>query len=306
MFSGMGYRSITIEPFCKEHSRFYTEIKERAITGYGIRQDPADSQFAFVAVAEGKEAGIIFTYHNQFHPFCTYVSLMVLPSTDRELVAAQLLEAVSELRVVYPLQISIWDTDFAIKQALVKQGFYEIRSTYDVHIETSKAYDVRDEDVLMRRHSDYQLLKLSELLKSEQGEEELALLVKKTYEYTHRVNPPEAFELFRWKAFLHEQDVIKQGSYVVIHRTTGRCAGFAMLHSTSDEFVAELGWRGVASSEELDLITLVTREQIKYAIDNGIHQLKSEVDSTDPYQMEMLNVYPFEPAPAWVTYHRQR
>ena len=38
------------------------------------------------------------------------------------------------------------------------------------------------------------------------------------------VNPPEVFELSRWKAFLHEQDLDTQGSYVVINRTHGHCA----------------------------------------------------------------------------------
>lgn len=301
-----GYRNITIEPFGEEHGHFYMKVKEQAARDYQEFENPAKSEFAFVALADGAPAGMIFTYHRPFHPYCTYISLLVLPSSDRMLIASRLLESMSAHRMVYPLQISVWETDFGVKQALIKQGYYEIRNTYEVRIATPESGVLGDEENFMKRHSDYQLVKLSEFLNSEQGEEELALLVKKTYEHTHRANPPEVFELSRWKAFLHEQDLDIQGSYVVINRTHGHCAGFALLHSTSENGVAELGWRGVASSENVDLIILLTREQMKYAAEHGIKQLICEVDSTDPYQMEMLNVYSFEPAPAWVTYHRQR
>lgn len=306
LLTTIGYQNITIEPFGEEHGQFYMKLKELVKVDDQEHVNPAKSEVAFVALADGVPAGMIFTYHRPFHPYCTYISLLVLPSSDRMLIASRLLDSLSAHRMVYPLQISVWETDFGMKQALVKQGFYEIRNTYQVRIATPESGFIRDEEYFMKQHSDYQVLALSEYLKREQGEEELVRLVKKTYEHTHRANPPGVFDLSRWKAFLHEQDLDSQGSYVVLNSTNGRCAGFALLHSTSENGVAELGWRGVASSEQSDLILLLTREQMKYAAENGIKQLVCEVDSTDPYQMAMLHVYPFEPAPAWVTYHRQR
>lgn len=312
MLSTTGHQNITIVPFGEEHKHFYMNLKEQAQVG-GQEQridqeyeNPAKSEVALVALADGTPAGMIFTYHRPFHPYCTYISLLVLPSSDRMLIASRLLMSLSAHPMVYPLQISIWDTDFAIKEALVKHSFYEIKNTYEVRIATSESGILRDEKHLLKRCSDYQLLTLSEFLKSEQSEEELVRLVKRTYEHTHRANPPGVFDLSRWKSFLHEPDLELQGSFVGIHLSTGRCAGFALLHSTSEKGAAELGWRGLASAEDRDLIILLTREQMKYAAENGISQLLSEVDSTDPYQMEMLHVYPFEPAPAWVTYHKQR
>ncbi|WIV20989.1 hypothetical protein QPK24_10110 [Paenibacillus polygoni] len=306
MFTTTEYQNITIEPFGVEHEPFYMKLREFVKADDQEHVHPANSEIAFVALADRVPAGMIFTYHRPFHPYCTYISLLVLPSSDRMQIASRLLMSLSAHRMVYPLQISVWDTDFAMKQALIKQGFYEIRNTYHVHIATSQCGFIRDEEYVMNRRSDYELLSLSEFLERGQGEEELVHLVKKTYEHTHRANPPGVFDLSRWKAFLHGQDLDSQGSYVALNAANGHCAGFALLHLVSEDGVAELGWRGAASSEPLDLILLLTKEQMTYAADNRIKQLTCEVDSTDPYQMELLHVYPFEPAPAWVTYHKQR
>lgn len=42
--------------------------------------------------------------------------------------------------------------------------------------------------------------------------------------------------------------------------------------------------------------------QVRYAKQLGLERLYSEIDTTDVWALPMLDFFPFEPVPAWVTY----
>lgn len=50
----------------------------------------------------------------------------------------------------------------------------------------------------------------------------------------------------------------------------------------------------------------MTLRQVAQAAGLGVTRICGEFDSTDPWEMLLMEVLPFGPAPAWLTFQRER
>ena len=68
-------------------------------------------------------------------------------------------------------------------------------------------------------------------------------------------------------------------------------------------------WSGVTASHrhhERDLVVGLALRQAAVAVGRGITAVKGEFDSTDPWDVLLMEALPFAPAPAWLTFQRAR
>ncbi|TDL56094.1 hypothetical protein E2R60_11295 [Paenibacillus dendritiformis] len=198
------------------------------------------------------------------------------------------------------LQTSLWDMSIAGRSFLSKHGFQEIRRTYETSFDVASAAGLdRWDDSLARDGA--AMIPYNRLDTDER--QALALLSRQCYAETHTVNPVGEIGVTRW-AELIESDVMAEGSFVVMKNHA--VIAYALMHRR-ESGAAELGWRGVCAGEREHTrrwIVELTARQVRYAKELGLERLYAEIDTTDVWALPMLDFFPFEPVPAWVTYQR--
>jgi hypothetical protein len=142
-------------------------------------------------------------------------------------------------------------------------------------------------------------------LQTDEQKTELVDLCKECYEYTHQDNPPNALSK-QWEGLVFAEDVFLNGSFYVVK--DNRIVAFSLLHSSQCSDTLELGWRGVVPTEvqhEKVLINALSVAQLKYAISEGYQYLQAECDTTDKWSIYLMDHFPFEPAPTWITFQKR-
>ncbi|WP_157739432.1 GNAT family N-acetyltransferase [Paenibacillus physcomitrellae] len=260
---------------------------------------------AFMALQEDQIAGMAVSWKAEFHPFCTYVAMAITPDSLEEAGRRLLDEIVKRSEEPgRPLQTSIRETESKLASLYSQYGFQEVRRTYLTALPLELVCDSRfeleiDQTVNLPQH--YEIINMSVLLSGRPHlTEELVRLVKRYYEATHTVNPPGEFALERWEQLCFSEDVVLEGSYVVI--TKHGIAAYAFLHKTDQPEALELGWRGTRDAGSLPYSVLLASLQIRFALDHGYKQLEAEIDTTDPCAMAMFERYPFSREAALITY----
>ncbi|MCU9614834.1 GNAT family acetyltransferase [Caldibacillus lycopersici] len=249
-----------------------------------------------------KLVGIIICWKNSFHPYCTYFSIAIdrnyeLPHNVITLLLQRMETTVGE---IYPLQTSIWETNYLLKTYYEKKGFHEIRRTY---IPSLKISAITEDDYLNTPSKNHQsVCNLNDIENNKYLKEQLITLVRDTYELTHKANLVATLDLGKWEAMIFADDTILEASYVVIENQ--EILAFALLHDSDTPATLELGWRGAKKFEDLSLIVLLTCYQFNYGKDNAYEWVETEIDTTDPFQLELLHHFPFAPTPTLITYQK--
>lgn len=244
--------------------------------------------------------GLLTSWRTDFHPFCTYFSIVSKPHIGFGIEDA-LLEFFSERKdIQYPLQTSIWESSYRLKLFFEENGFVEIRRTYSPLLKTSRI-DCRQAfpDIIME---DYSIKDLQSAAKNPELKLKLICLVKENYEISHFANPVGEHGLEKWEQLIFDEDTILQGSFVVLK--DNEILAYALLHSSDNPNHFEFGWRGTKANTDVRFMLWLTAYQINYAVEKGVNSIEAEIDTTDESALEMLKFFPFSPAPTLITFQK--
>ncbi|PEM11171.1 GNAT family acetyltransferase [Bacillus wiedmannii] len=255
---------------------------------------------AYIAYYKKDVVGVFFTWNSNFHPYCTYFRMYTNPFYSELHIEQFLLNEISKREnFKLPLQTSIWETSAHLKAFFEEHNFTEIRRTYMPILDVRKIITI---DTML--HSNYAVQSLSNILSNNSFFEKLAYVVKTNYEETHSANPVASFPLEAWKEQILADDVLLDGSFVIIDEETEIIA-YSFLHTSEKDNTVELGWCGTHNTENASLLKLLVFKQAMYANTHGYSFIQGEFDSTSIYAMEILKSFPFNPCATWITYQKE-
>lgn len=255
------------------------------------------------AFVDGIIVGLATVWKNKFHPHSTYLSLVIDPLHQEQVETILLRHVEGTEGVNFPIQTSIWETSYRLKNFYENQGFVEIRRTYNPKLKT---FLIPIHETFSNKFisNDYpHLMSIQEILKNEKLMERLVFLIRDTYRKTHTVNPLGMNDTKEWMSMVIEKDLILDASYVILKGN--EVLAFALLHYSETPNEMEFGWRGTKEARDIHLIPWLTAHQINFAKDNGCEYIAGEIDSTDPFSLELLKFFSFSPSPTLITYQKQ-
>ncbi|OXL81737.1 hypothetical protein BCV73_00615 [Paenibacillus sp. SSG-1] len=258
--------------------------------------------FTYEAIVDGSIVGLVTAWHNKFHPYCTYLSTVVNPLHQQQVETILLQHVESFEGIKFPLQTSIWETSLRLKDFYENKGFVEIRRTYTPKLKTS-SIPIHDLNNFFISKDSPTVISIKEILHDEKFKERLIILIRDNYQKTHKVNPLGIHDVDYWRNMVFAEDLILDASYVVLKRN--EVQAFALLHYSDAPNEVEFGWRGTTEDSDIHLILWLTAYQIDFARDHGYEYIAGEIDTTDPYSLEILKAFPFSPSPALITYQKQ-
>jgi len=289
---------VTIQPYTSEHQ----ELIYQWIDRNGEESNLLNVTHAYSAIHQTNLAGVIFVWKSKFHPYCNYFKILLNPLNETDQIAEKLLVKLQNtIQQNLPLQTSIWQTNSLLKGFYERNGFIEIRRTYMpiVRIADVKAAPVS----IMNRHLQIQTLK--ELSAKANLRKKLIRLVSNVYEQTHWANPVALLEFDKWEKLIFSEDVIQKGSFIYLDDDNEEIIAYSFLHTHERDDTVELGWCGALNKNRIVVIPELVLLQINYADEQGYTYLTGEFDSTSPYASEVLQIIPFPPCPAWITFQKK-
>ncbi|MGN5651633.1 GNAT family acetyltransferase [Bacillus sp. Brlt_9] len=255
---------------------------------------------AYVAYCKKDVVGVFFTWNSNFHPYCTYFRIYTNPFYSELHIEQFLLNEIQKREnFKLPLQTSIWETSAHLKSYYEERNFTEIRRTYMPILDVQKIIPIGT-----TLHSDYNVQNLSNILSNNSFFEKLAHLVKTNYEDTHLANPVASFPLETWKEKILADDVLLDGSFVMIDEEN-KIIAYSFLHTSEKDNTVELGWCGTHTTENVSLLKLLVFKQAMYANKHSYSFIQGEFDSTSIYAMALLKAFPFNPCATWITYQKE-
>ncbi|WP_042149531.1 hypothetical protein [Paucisalibacillus sp. EB02] len=251
---------------------------------------------AFTSYHQTEMIGFLVSWKSSFHPFCTYFDVIHHP--NHTTCIGELMEKLEEnlKEEDYPLQTGVHENSF-LDNYYREKNFDLIRKTYlpTIHLPY--------QGITSREPTNFEIRTLEDILPGQM--EQLVRLVKRIYEETHLVNPVAEFELDRWKGLIFAEDLIRQGSYVLVDKKE-EIISYSLLHASESNGTVEFGWKGTRDRSEIETINLLVSSQIEYGKRKGYKKLEGEFDTTDPYALEVLNHFGFPKSPVWITYQKKQ
>ncbi|PFQ53754.1 GNAT family acetyltransferase [Bacillus cereus] len=258
------------------------------------------TKYAYVAYYKKDVVGIFFAWNSNFHPYCTYFRIYTNPFyLDLHIEQYLLGDIQKRENFKLPLQTSIWETSAHLKAYYEEHDFMEIRRTFMPILDLQKIVPI---DIVP--NSNYHLQTLSNIVSNNNLLEKLAYLVKENYEQTHLANPVASFPLQTWKEMILADDMLLDGSFLIIGEEN-EIIGYSFLHTSEKDNTLELGWCGTHTTDNLSLLKLLVFKQAMYAKKYGYSFIQGEFDSTSIYAIEILKSFPFNPCTTWITYQKE-
>ncbi|WP_456278847.1 GNAT family N-acetyltransferase [Bacillus sp. AK128] len=259
----------------------------------------------YVALHKNEIVGGITSWNTNFHPNCSYISIIVDPLFRDIGMEDQLLKLVeSNQDINFPLQTLICETNYFTKEFYEKSGFKEIRRTYLPILKITKIQELDVKFIEKYSNTQISIETLNDIRKDGQLKKKLISFVKETYEATHKDNPPRKNDLHAWEKLIFSKDTLVNHSYIALSENKDILA-FALLHEGEDDNTLEFGWRGTKRETDLNLIILLTAIQIRSTKSEGYKYIVGEIDTTDLYSIEMFRNFPFSPSPSLITYQKE-
>lgn len=256
---------------------------------------------SYVALLGDQVLGFCSMWGNPFHPMALYFTVAVRPDWERRGIGGRLLEHVASRKPAnLRLQTSLWDMSVSGRAFMRKYSFMEIRRTYETSLAVASAPGMQRCDA---PHCEEGAAIIAYNRLGSRERQALALLSRQCYADTHTANPVGEIDVTRW-AELIESDLMEEGSFAIMKKNA--VIAYALMHRR-EAGAAELGWRGVSAEERgrtRHWMVELTGRQVRYAKQIGLDRLYAEIDTTDVWALPMLDFFPFEPVPAWVTYQR--
>jgi hypothetical protein len=248
-----------------------------------------------------KLVGLITAWNSEFHPYCTYFAMVTDAHRGYEIESLLINELLNFEKVKFPLQTSIWESSYRLKTFYEQSGFLEYRRTYTPSLRVSKV-DLERLFPELELQSIY-IKDLKSISNQQELKSQLISLVKGNYEKTHIANPVGDQGIEKWKELIFNEDLIEDGSYIVLKEN--EIYAYSLLHYSDTPNKFEFGWRGTRRNADIGLMLMLTAHQVNFAEKNGINSIEAEVDSTDNFSIEMLKFFPFSPAPSLLTFHKR-
>lgn len=256
----------------------------------------------YVARLNGCAVGLGVAWNNKMHPSAARCAVAVHPIYRQQGIGGKLFDSIRKSTGQMPLTTSLWETHFQGMRFALKHGFKEFRRTYTSSLSISdlnlSSYrELVDETV----QDGYRIVPMSLITDSEQRRY-IASLCKNMYTETHQDNPPVELTDAEWLEMTFADDLIQQGSFVIIHDNEVKAV--SLLHEGRDRGTLEFGWRGIAEShrcKEQNLLRMMAFTQVEFAVSHGAEVMLLECDSTDRLSQYVLELLPFAPSPAWIT-----
>lgn len=254
---------------------------------------------ASVAYIDSNLVGIIFTWRSNYHENSMNFRLLSNPLYVAYEIEKELLKHLETKNMKLPLKTSIWETSVALKQLYEKKQFKEIRRTYmplldlEMIIKDKKYKKIADP---------YKFKTLKEIQTINSLMRDLSIIVKRNYEEMHGIDPIASFDLEEWQKLILAEDIISNGSYVLLDDESNEILAYTFLHESESKDTYELGWCGSSSQLNKQLITHLVFEQIKFAAKQNVKTLIGEFDNTDHFAMEVFKSFPFKTTPTWITF----
>lgn len=245
--------------------------------------------------------GLITAWKSEFHPYCTYFSMVTKPHIGFE-IESVLIEALYNFKEIeLPLQTSIWESSYRLKIFYEKSGFIEVRRTYSPLLKTS---NIDCKQVFPEfNEQDICIQDLNRIGDDKELKFKLINLVRDNYEKIHTVNPVGVHSFKKWEELIFNEDTVQGGSYIILKDS--EIQAYSLLHYSNTPNQFEFGWRGTKKNTDVRLMLLLTATQINFAIENGVTYIEAEVDTTDYFSIEMLKFFPFSPAPSLLTVQKR-
>lgn len=256
--------------------------------------------YAFTAKLKGEVVGIIIVWENDYHPYSTFFRILIHPSFYQMGIEEKLLSTVdNNEELLRPLQTSIWETDYLLKEVYENNGFKEIKKTY---LPTLK---ITDDLLIGANNKDYRIRALANISSDGSLMKKLSKLVKRIYEQTHLDYPVAELSLADWERLIMADDLIMDGSFVYLDSTETDVLAYSFLHYSEKEDRLELGWSGSRDDQHMDLILQLVSSQIVYGKKYEFQFMEGEFDTTSKYAMKIYNSIPFPSGPTWIAYQKK-
>ena len=249
------------------------------------------------ALKNNQLVGLLTAWTSVFHPHCTYFSLVSKPNVGYEIEAALIDSLYMFEDIQLPLQTSIWETSYKLKNFYEDNGFKEVRRTYSPLLKTSKL------DYEKMYMQGFHIKDLNSLVNNPELKPKLIQLVKDSYEKSHLVNPVGEHSLEKWEELIFDEDTILDGSFILLKEK--QIQAFALLHDSETTNQYEFGWRGMRDDADSRILLMLTAKQINFAFEKGVHFIEAEIDTTDQAALDMLKYFPFSPAPTLITFQKK-
>lgn len=252
----------------------------------------------FTAYNEDNMIGLLTAWKNNFHPYCTYFALAINPVYGNE-IAHKLLHCIED-NVIHPIQTTVWETSYFLKSFYEQAGFKEIRRTYMPRLNVAPI-NIQTYNNQLKPTQGF-IYSLKDIEANHDLRSKLIHLVRDTYKKTHTANPVGTIDENQWGKLIFEDDTILEASYVIL--SNDDIVGFALLHASDMPKTLEFGWRGTKNVVDRSALLTLCLNQIKYAKDNQYEFIDAEIDTTDPFQIELMKHLPFAPAPTLITFQK--
>jgi len=271
--------------------RVYTEEKkievEQLLCEYGeeriyLRRLQVKGEYQTqLAYAEEELIGVCFLWENAFHPYCTYMKIVMEVNRETCSLIENWMKQIQVQAKENPIQTMLSDKDEAMRNLLKSLGFQEIRRTY-VPIYSVK--DFQATDVLAN-----DVCTLKAIRKNSVELKHLIAFVKATYSSTHQANPVATLSDETWQSLIYAEDLVMEASYVYQSKSTQAILAYTFLHKGDDPSHYEFGWCGVKDDSCFEQLQQLIDAQIKWLNQQGAKHVSGEFDTTNKAAMWMYH-----------------
>ncbi len=267
-------------------------------------QDSSRRNYAIYTYSEHQINGLLISWHNSFHPYADYITLILDPEDRNDQAAGLLLDEAIKRSAKSYLQVSIQQDGDPEPEFYKSRQFMEVRRTYTSTLDIQEAIQAIPPTEYTEHYKALSILNLRDWQQHDPDYSRLAQRVYDDYRRVHTINPPAPLDIRKWTELLQADDIIQEGSYIAYSPHRDEIRGYALMHESEAENCVELGWSDQGDTNGLRFS--LVQQQLHHAWQQGYVCAEMEIDNTDPERMELLTLLPFHSSPALITYQYRK
>lgn len=113
------------------------------------------------------------------------------------------------------------------------------------------------------------MVSLDQIIENSNLMDQLTVLAKKNYEFSHAENPVGEFDFVAWQDIMLAEDLFMQGSLIYLDSDNQRIIAYSFMHYSDARDTLELGWCGVLDPSYIGIIPDLIARQIHFAKELG-------------------------------------
>lgn len=291
------------------HSDQWAEVesflrKTGTLYRQNMLQDSPRRNYAIYTCSEQQINGLLISWHNSFHPYADYITLILDPEDWNDQAAGLLLDEAIKRSAKSYLQVSIQQDGDSEPEFYKSRQFTEVRRTYTSTLDIQEAIQAIPPTEYTEHYKTLSILNLRDWQQHDPDYSRLAQRVYDDYRKVHTVNLPAPLDIRKWTELLQADDIVQEGSYIAYSLHRDEIRGYALMHKSGEENCVELGWSDQGDTHGLKFA--LVQQQLHHAWQQGYICAEIEIDNTDPDRMELLTLLPFQSSPALITYQYRK